>query len=62
MSLDEDLLEILICPQCRGELTSTPQEKGLACPACKLIYPVHEGIPVMMVAEAEPLEESYNVD
>ena len=35
MSFDKELLEILACPQCKGELTLTPEEDGLVCPACK---------------------------
>ncbi len=51
-----DLLEILRCPVCRGELklTSTrtdgPEivEGNLACPACHVDYPIHEGIPDLL--------------
>jgi len=56
MSLDKELLEILACPQCKGDLTLTPEEDGLVCEACKLKYPVRDGIPVMLVEEAEPVE------
>lgn len=56
MGFDQELLEILACPQCKGDLTLTPEENGLVCEACKLKYPVRDGIPVMLVEEAEPVE------
>lgn len=54
--LDERLLEILVCPKCKGELKyrTTPEE--LVCPACALRYEVRDGIPIMLVDEAKPLE------
>ena len=56
MSFNKELLEILACPQCKGELTLTPEENGLVCRACKLKYPIRDDVPVMMVDEAEPIE------
>lgn len=56
MALDKDLLEILACPQCKGELIPTPEEDGLICPACKLKYPVRDDVPVMLADEAEPVD------
>jgi uncharacterized protein YbaR (Trm112 family) len=50
MSLDPRLLEIIVCPACRGALRALPDE--LACQACGLVYPVREGIPVLLVDEA----------
>ena len=57
MALSKELLAILACPQCKGELTLLPDESGLLCPACRLKYPVREGIPVMLIAEAEKIGE-----
>ena len=56
MSFDKELLEILACPQCKGELTLTPEEDALVCPACKLKYPIRDDVPVMLVDEAETVE------
>jgi uncharacterized protein YbaR (Trm112 family) len=56
MSFDKSLLEILACPQCKGELTLTPDEDGLICQACKLKYPIREDVPVMLAEEAQPIE------
>ncbi|MFP4167301.1 MAG: Trm112 family protein [Desulfonatronovibrionaceae bacterium] len=54
MGLSKELLNILACPQCKGELTLLEDEQGLHCPNCRLIYPVQEEIPIMLVEEAVP--------
>ena len=56
MSFNKELLEILACPQCKGELTLTSEEDGLVCQACKLKYPIRDDVPVMLTDEAEPVE------
>jgi len=55
MAVSQDLLDILACPQCKGELHLTGAQDGLVCEACKLRYPIKEDIPVMLVDEAERL-------
>lgn len=57
MPLDEQLLEILACPKCKGELEyrSGEDEEALLCHACRLKYEVDEGIPIMLIDEAQPL-------
>lgn len=55
--LDAKLLEILVCPACKGELTVHPDHSALDCPACRLRYKVEDGIPIMLVDEAAPLDE-----
>ncbi len=57
MSFDRELLDILACPQCQGELTLTPEEDGLVCAACKVKYPIRDGVPVMLADEAEPVAD-----
>lgn len=54
MPLDPRLMEILICPACRGELTELDAERGLECGSCGRIYPIRDGIPVMLVDQASP--------
>lgn len=56
--LDERLLEILVCPKCKGELEYRTAPEELVCPACALRYAVRDGIPVMLIDEAEPLEDA----
>jgi len=57
--IDPELLKILVCPKCKSELSvvraSDGAEESLDCPACRLSYPVEDGIPVMLVEEARPL-------
>ena len=53
--LDEKLLEILVCPKCRGDLEHRRNPEALVCHSCELRYPVRDGIPVMLIDEAEPL-------
>jgi uncharacterized protein len=56
MSLPQELLDILVCPKCKGELTHRvePTEE-LVCAACRLRYAVEDGIPIMLIDEAKPL-------
>jgi uncharacterized protein len=54
MSVPKDLLEILVCPKCKGELEhKTDDGEQLVCHACRLIYAVDDGIPIMLIDEAK---------
>ncbi len=53
MSLDPLLLEILVCPNDRGEVEYREAEQVIECHACGYRYPVRDGIPVMLIDEAE---------
>lgn len=53
MSLDERLLEILVCPKCKGELEHKPEEEALLCHSCRLRYEVRDDIPIMLIDEAQ---------
>lgn len=55
MPISEELLQILACPKCKGEVVLTAAQDGLVCHACKLVYPIEEDIPVMIIEEAKPL-------
>ena len=55
MTVPHQLLEILVCPKCRGELQYREQESALLCQKCQLKYPVRDGIPIMLIDEATPL-------
>lgn len=55
MALSKELLDILVCPQCKGELELTAKQDGLICHSCKLCYPIKEDIPVMLIDEAAKL-------
>ncbi|MBW2473987.1 MAG: Trm112 family protein [Deltaproteobacteria bacterium] len=56
MALSKDLLEILVCPQCKGVIVPDEKHEKLICQACKLAYPVRDDIPVMLIDEALSLD------
>jgi len=58
MAISKDLLDILACPKCKGDLVLTEKEDGLICNRCKLLYPIRDGIPVMLIDEAIPIGEA----
>lgn len=55
MPLSKDLLEILACPQCKGEVDVNADESEIVCHHCRLAYPVRDEIPVMLIDEARTL-------
>lgn len=56
MTIPDQLMAILVCPRCKGDLEHrTGQEESLVCHACRLVYPVRDGIPIMLIDEAKPL-------
>jgi uncharacterized protein len=55
MSLSPKLLEILVCPKCKGPLDYREQESALVCTTCRLSYPIRDDIPVMLIDEAKPI-------
>lgn len=57
MAIHPDLMELIRCPQCHGQLRLRPTDGGLECAACKLVYPVVDDIPQLLIEEAKPLKE-----
>ena len=53
--MDARLLEILVCPVCKGPLDFRKANQELVCKACKLAYPVRDDIPVMLEEEARQM-------
>ncbi|MHB0985874.1 MAG: Trm112 family protein [Sulfuricella sp.] len=53
--MDAKLLEILVCPLCKGPLVYRKAEQELICKPCRLAYPVRDDIPVMLEDEARKL-------
>lgn len=53
--MDKKLLDILVCPRCKGKLVYLKKEAELICPADRLAYPIRDGIPVMLEEEARAL-------
>ena len=54
--LSAELLELLVCPKCKGDLVA--EKAALRCDACRLRYRVDDGIPVMLIDEAEPVSDA----
>jgi hypothetical protein len=57
MAVNSELVEILACPQCKGKLILTEAEDGLICEKCKVIYPIRDEIPIMLIEEAVPKDK-----
>ncbi|MEC5400230.1 Trm112 family protein [Uliginosibacterium sp. H1] len=53
--MDPKLLEILVCPVCKGPLEHRRAEHELVCKPCRLAYPIRDDIPVMLADEAREL-------
>lgn len=53
--INPDLLDVLVCPVSQAPLKWDETEQGLVCKASGLIYPVRNGIPVLLPTEARPL-------
>jgi uncharacterized protein YbaR (Trm112 family) len=55
MAISKELLEILACPKCKGDIYLNESGNGLICDKCKLLYEIKEDIPIMLIDEAKPL-------
>jgi uncharacterized protein YbaR (Trm112 family) len=54
--IEEELLEILVCPVCKKALEPSPAGDALVCRQCKLRYPIEDDIPILIQSAAEPLD------
>ena len=55
MAISQELLNILACPKCKGEIHLNPAGDGLICQACRLMYPIKDDIPIMLIDGAVKL-------
>ena len=55
--MDARLLDILVCPICKGNLEHRKNEQELVCKPCKLAFPVRDDIPIMLEDQARRLNE-----
>lgn len=55
MSLNKKLLEIIICPKCRGKIRYDEKLNGIICDQCKLMYEIKDDIPVLLAEEAKKI-------
>ncbi len=56
MALSEELLNILACPKCKGDIYINDTNNGLICDSCKLLYEIRDDIPIMLIDEAKSIE------
>ncbi len=59
--MDKRLLDILVCPLCKGPLVWRTAERELVCRADRLAYPVRDGVPVMLEEEARRLTDTEEI-
>ena len=53
VAISKELLEVLACPKCKGKVELVKDGSALECQACRLRYAINDGIPVMLIDEAE---------
>ena len=53
MSISQELLDLLVCPVCKTPVKLTADGQGLRCATCRIVYPIRDGIPVMIREEAK---------
>jgi len=56
MAISQELLDILACPQCKGDIYLNDSKNGLICNNCKLFYEIRDDIPNMLIEEAKPVD------
>jgi uncharacterized protein YbaR (Trm112 family) len=57
MAISKELLDILVCPKCKGDIYLNAEGDGLICDNCKLLYEIRDDIPIMLIDEAKKIEE-----
>jgi hypothetical protein len=55
MVINKELLAILACPQCKGEVKLNDRGNGLICQYCQLLYEIKDDIPIMLIDKAKKL-------
>ena len=58
MTINKDLLDILACPKCKGDIHLNETGDGLICDACRLMYPIKDDIPIMLIDEATAVDDA----
>ncbi len=56
MAVSQQLLDILVCPKCKGDIRLNEDNTGLICDRCRLVYEIREDIPIMLIDQAKPLD------
>ncbi|MDQ3253953.1 MAG: Trm112 family protein [Acidobacteriota bacterium] len=58
MAISQDLIEIMICPACKGKVELKADGSAIKCVACRRVYPIRNDIPSMLVEEATIEDET----
>ena len=56
--IKQELLDIIACPKCKGSVHLNEENNTLICPECELAYAIRNNIPIMIIDEATPLEQT----
>lgn len=56
MTISKELLDILACPKCKGEVYLNETKDGLICDNCNLMYEIRDDIPIMLIEEAKKIQ------
>lgn len=56
MAINQELLDILACPKCKGDIYLNESGNGLICDHCKLLYEIRDDIPIMLIDEAKEIK------
>lgn len=56
MAIHKELLDILACPKCKGDIYLNSTGDGLICDACRLLYEIKDDIPIMLIDEAKEIK------
>jgi len=54
--IQQELIDILACPKCKGPVLLNKKKNGLVCETCSLEYEIRDGIPIMLIDEAKPVQ------
>ncbi len=54
--ISKELLDILACPKCKGDIALTDTKDGLVCETCRLLYEIRDDIPIMLIDQAKKLD------
>ena len=57
MAIAKELLKLLVCPVCRGQLELTAASDGIDCPKCAVRYPIRDDIAMLVAEEARRIEK-----
>ena len=56
MAISKELLDILACPKCKGDIYLNDAGDGLNCDKCRLLYEIKDDIPIMLIDEAKSID------